>query len=687
MFQKNRLFPLVVLMIVFSLFCSCSRDEDGNTGKLIVTATGLSSTFSIRPVINFYTQNNVTSESETSLETPQWFDTGKLYYFSASVPDASACVFSRVKGTASSGDITITATCSSSDTAHTLSGTINGIQDGAMVTLLANNGSLLEAESGEFSFEDLFPDNKVYEITVVKHPPNKFCTVYGGSGTATEDIEDIMISCQDATLLIPNDDLTKGDLGGKSGLTFKCRSLANDLNRFFGFYDSCEQIVPFISFNSSDQIADFPEAKDFNSMAPVYALNIFRPYDYRQISETWDGLFSDSFVQSPLFPWFWSGSKQNGTVDSNTCEEWTSSSPSKKGREGVNSNFSASDYQCSNYNNFVCACLPSFLQIGGTISNTSSSVIITITADRASETLTLNNNGNFYSSVQFATDDTYTVAISDESEDSSCQITEGASGTVSEDSKSEIIIECDSAQTFSLGGTVTGLDGDIVLSLNSSAQLETISADGSFTFDTELADGASYSITVISSPSWQTCTITNGSGVISSDVSNITVTCEDNISYLFPSDNAVAANFGGRSAADTICQTTKSTSYSSLTCAGGVRAFLSVSDSDEIRDMPSNYDVGRFDEILYTSDGTTTTKIADDWSDLLDGTIDAALDENWWSGSDYEGADSGFTCSGWTVADGSSASGGNSGATDAFWIDNSGRLCSQSFKLMCLCFQ
>lgn len=82
-----------------------------------------------------------------------------------------------------------------------------------------------------------------------------------------------------------------------------------------------------------------------------------------------------------------------------------------------------------------------------------------------------------------------------------------------------------SPSTYTVGGTVSGLSGTVVLQNNAGDDLS-LTADGSFTFSTALADAASYAVTVLTQPSGQTCTVTSGSGTIAAaNVTGVTVTC------------------------------------------------------------------------------------------------------------------------------------------------------------------
>ena len=82
------------------------------------------------------------------------------------------------------------------------------------------------------------------------------------------------------------------------------------------------------------------------------------------------------------------------------------------------------------------------------------------------------------------------------------------------------------AQAFSVGGSVTGLSGS-GLTLSSNGQTLAVAANGSFTFASAMASGTAYNVTVAIQPisPSQTCTVASGSGTLSANVSNISITC------------------------------------------------------------------------------------------------------------------------------------------------------------------
>ena len=77
-----------------------------------------------------------------------------------------------------------------------------------------------------------------------------------------------------------------------------------------------------------------------------------------------------------------------------------------------------------------------------------------------------------------------------------------------------------------IGGNLSGLSsGNVVLQNNGGNNLS-LSANGSFAFTTALTSGTAYSVTILTQPAGQTCSVSNGSGTIgSANVTNVSVSC------------------------------------------------------------------------------------------------------------------------------------------------------------------
>ena len=110
----------------------------------------------------------------------------------------------------------------------------------------------------------------------------------------------------------------------------------------------------------------------------------------------------------------------------------------------------------------------------------------------------------------------------------SCSIA-NAAGTATTNVTS-VTITC-STGSFSVGGTVAGLEGSGLVLRNNGGDDLPIASNGSFTFATELASGSAFAVTVATPPTRpsQTCTIADAAGTIGGgDVRTVKVTCATN---------------------------------------------------------------------------------------------------------------------------------------------------------------
>ncbi|MEE4173677.1 MAG: choice-of-anchor D domain-containing protein [Xanthomonadales bacterium] len=167
--------------------------------------------------------------------------------------------------------------------------------------------------------------------------------------------------------------------------------------------------------------------------------------------------------------------------------------------------------------------------------------------------LTLTADGVFRFAQGVPYQDAYAVTVKSQpsSPSESCTVTNGA-GVMGAGDVSNISVTC-ALNTFSVGGSLTGLAaGESIVLLMNGAQQTTLNADGSFQF-LPLADATSYAVTIGQQPTGQTCTVSNGSGILAgSDVNDVTVACianryriGGNLSGLASQKSVVLVNNGG----------------------------------------------------------------------------------------------------------------------------------------------
>jgi len=161
--------------------------------------------------------------------------------------------------------------------------------------------------------------------------------------------------------------------------------------------------------------------------------------------------------------------------------------------------------------------------IGGTVFGLSGSVVL---QDNNGDNLTITSNGSFTFATKVTNGNQYNVSVLSQPTGQTCSVSAGA-GTVSGSNISNVTVVC-STNSYTVGGSVSGLSGTVVLQNNSGDNL-TVSANGSFTFATQIASGSPYSVTVLTQPTGQTCSASTSAGTVSgSNISNVTVVCSNN---------------------------------------------------------------------------------------------------------------------------------------------------------------
>src|SRR5215813_4166926 len=149
--------------------------------------------------------------------------------------------------------------------------------------------------------------------------------------------------------------------------------------------------------------------------------------------------------------------------------------------------------------------------VGGTVSGLSGTVVL---QDNGGDNLTLGANGPFTFATALASGAAYSVTVLTSPSGQTCTISRG-SGTVGSANVTSVAVSCAASggTTFTVGETVSGLSETVVLQDNGGDNLS-VGANGPFTFATALTSGAAYSVTMLTSPSGQTCTISRGSGTV-----------------------------------------------------------------------------------------------------------------------------------------------------------------------------
>jgi hypothetical protein len=140
-------------------------------------------------------------------------------------------------------------------------------------------------------------------------------------------------------------------------------------------------------------------------------------------------------------------------------------------------------------------------------------------------TLTVSSSGTFTFPNGVSTTGNYSVTIASQPRGQVCTVANGTGAGVTSNVTS-VAVTC-AAQTFAVGGTLTGLAaGAQVVLVNHGTDALTLTTDGSFSFSTKVAFDGTYAVTVAAEPSGATCSVLHGTGAgVTGDVTSIAVTC------------------------------------------------------------------------------------------------------------------------------------------------------------------
>ena len=161
---------------------------------------------------------------------------------------------------------------------------------------------------------------------------------------------------------------------------------------------------------------------------------------------------------------------------------------------------------------------PSFT-IGGTITGLSGTLVL---QDKGGDNLSLSSSGSFTFATPVVLGGSYAVTVLTQPNGLLCTVANG-SGTVGPNDVTGVTVTC-SSTTYTIGGSVTGLTGTLVLQDNLGGSY-TASSNGAFTLSSNVATGTTYYISVMTQPANQYCAVTNGFSSVTNASINVTVTC------------------------------------------------------------------------------------------------------------------------------------------------------------------
>ncbi len=187
-----------------------------------------------------------------------------------------------------------------------------------------------------------------------------------------------------------------------------------------------------------------------------------------------------------------------------------------------------------------------------------------VLSDGAGSNLTLTQNGAFQFTDQVLYGASYDVTVATQPSRQSCTVSGSASSTAIEANVYNLAVSCAAAQ-FTIGGTLSGLPvGTSVVLKDNGGNPLTLSGNGSFVFTQSIAYGQSYSVTVATQPTGETCSIADNTGAgsgVTRNVTNVQIVCSS-VTY------TIGGTLIGLASGDSVTLYDNGTSSLSLTANG-----------------------------------------------------------------------------------------------------------------------
>jgi uncharacterized repeat protein (TIGR03803 family) len=184
----------------------------------------------------------------------------------------------------------------------------------------------------------------------------------------------------------------------------------------------------------------------------------------------------------------------------------------------------------SNVASVIIACSDRSYTLGGTIGGLISSGLVLV---NGSDTLAVDPGASsFTMPTAVAYTSAYAVTVQTQPTGLTCSVSNGT-GTMSSAAVINIAVTC-SANTYTVGGTISGLTASGLVLLDNGGDATLVSANATqFTMNTGVAYGSAYAITVQTPPAGLVCSVSNGTGIVgAADVTSVSIACASNFTLL-----------------------------------------------------------------------------------------------------------------------------------------------------------
>ncbi len=403
---------------------------------------------------------------------------------------------------------------------YTIGGSVSGLTGTAV---LQDNGgnNLTISKSGSFTFPGTINSGTTYKVTVQTQPSGETCTVNNGTGTVTANVTTVQVICSSTTAYTINVSVT-----GLSGGTLVLQDDAgkqltfsgNTTQTFSNTYASGEPYAVTVVSQPVNQTCT-PNGSTSGTITSDVAISVTCATTGATytLSAAVTGLSGTLKLQDDA------GNQL--TFTSNTTQTFTNTYAGGATYSVIV--VSQPTGQTCTLGSNASGTITSGTTVTATcVSNYTISVAVTgltgtlVVQDNKNDSLTFATNNTQTFATSYASGSTYSVTIQTQPAGQTCTLSGNANGTIT--SNTTVTATCVSNYTISVA--VTGLTGTLVMQDSKNDSLS-FSTNNTQTFASTYASGSTYSVSVQTQPSGETCTLSgNANGTITSNIA-VTATC------------------------------------------------------------------------------------------------------------------------------------------------------------------
>ena len=513
--------PAIAMLATLILTAFAGTGAAATTYTISVATAGLTGTL----VVQDSKGQALTFTTNGTQTFPTAYASGSSYVVKVKTqPTGETCTLSSNSTGTITTNVTVTATCASNVTDYTISVAVSGLT-GTLVTQDSVGDALTFTTNDTQTFATSYASGSTYTVSIETQPSGQTCTLSSNaSGTITANVT-VTATCttnsSGDTISVAVTGLTGtlvvGDSKGQT-LTFT----TNDTQTFTTAYTSGSSYLVKVktqpagqtctlSSNASGTItSDITVTATCTTNVKNYTISVavsgltgtLVTQDSKGDTLTFTTNDTQTFATS-----YASGSTYSVTVQTQPAGQTCTLSSNASGTITANTTVTAT---CAT-NNYTISVAVSGLT--GTL----------VTQDSKGDTLTFTTNNTQTFATSYASGSTYSVTIQTQPTGQTCTLSSNASGTIS--ANTTVTATCTTnVVNYNISVAVTGLTGTLVTQDSKSDTL-TFTTNNTQTFATSYASGSTYSVTVETQPTGETCTLSsNASGTITANVT-VTATC------------------------------------------------------------------------------------------------------------------------------------------------------------------